>query len=306
MITYNHESYIRQAIESVLSQKTNFGFEIVIGEDCSTDGTRAIVLEYAEKYPDQIVALLPKANQGWVSNFEQTRRQCRGEFIAMLEGDDHWIHEGKLQMQADFLRDNPGCSLCYTRVRRFDDQQTEPDTILPVVKVKRFSTIKDILARQFIQTCSVTVRASSLEPTPVWFEGLALGDWPMFILAARHGSLGFIDEVTAAYRVHPGGIWSGKDPVFMCRQIIRMFERLLANLDRRYRAWTKAALSREYFELAWRLRDQGKHLGARKAIAKCVAIKPINPLLSKPRVAALWMQYHANPIYRAANGFRTL
>src|ERR1017187_10207934 len=89
MITYNHEKYIAQAIESVLMQKTNFPFELVIGEDCSTDGTGAIVAEYSRKYPEIIRAHLRERNLGALENFRALFRACRGKYLALLEGDDY-------------------------------------------------------------------------------------------------------------------------------------------------------------------------------------------------------------------------
>lgn len=304
MITYNHEAYIRQAIESVLAQKADFAFELVVGEDRSTDKTREILVELTSKHPDVIVPVLADRNQGWRTNFNAALAQCRGEYVAFLDGDDYWIHEGKLQMQAQYLDQDRGSALCFTKVRKFDVAGIEPDVMLPQVEVETTTEINDIASRQYIQICSVMARRTAIEPMPRWFEGLALGDWPMFILAARHGSIGFLDEVTAAYRLHSGGIWSGKDPILMCREIIRMFERLHDNIEARYRKLIRSALSKEYFELAWRLREKGKHHGAKKAISKCISLRRFNPFLPKLRAWALWAQCYAKPIYRLASGFR--
>ena len=90
MITYNHERFIAQAIESVLMQQTDFAVELVIGEDCSTDKTRAIVCAYGERYPERIRLLLPERNQGMIPNFVATMNACQGQYIALLEGDDYW------------------------------------------------------------------------------------------------------------------------------------------------------------------------------------------------------------------------
>ena len=99
MLTYNHEKYIAQAIESVLMQETDFHYEIVIGEDCSTDRTREIVIEYQKKYPDKIRTLLHAKNIGGNANYRQTYSECNGDYIAFLEGDDFWIDRKKLQKQ---------------------------------------------------------------------------------------------------------------------------------------------------------------------------------------------------------------
>lgn len=301
MITYNHEDYIRQAIESVLMQETDFDVELVIGEDCSTDATRSIAMEYAEQHPDRVQLVLAYSNQGWHRNFNDTLAQCRGQYIALLEGDDYWLSPNKLQMQVDFLRTHPDCAMCFTRVQKFYDDASAPSTTLPGFAVKEISDIKDIIERQFAQTCSVIFRRDSFDGMPAWFKDLKLGDWPMWILIAQRGKLGFIDELTAAYRMHAGGVWSGKDPVFMCKEIIKMFTHLLEHIEPQYRSLVRAAISREYFELSWLLRNEGKSHQAKKAIASCVRMKPLNPQLSKKRVAMMWMRYHATPLYKAAN-----
>ncbi len=114
MITYNHESYIAQAIEGVLAQKTTFPFELVIGEDCSTDGTRRVALEYQRKHP-QIIHLLPsEKNLGLMVNAYRTDKACRGKYIAYCEGDDFWQRTDKLQLQVDFLESHPEVGLVHS------------------------------------------------------------------------------------------------------------------------------------------------------------------------------------------------
>src|ERR1700737_2056019 len=117
MITYNHEEFIGQAIESVLAQKVNFDYELVIGEDCSTDGTRAVILDFHRRYPDRIVPLLRERNLGLMGNFARTIAGCRGRYLALLEGDDYWICTDKLQRQVDFLEANPSWAICCTRAQ---------------------------------------------------------------------------------------------------------------------------------------------------------------------------------------------
>nr|MBA3706460.1 glycosyltransferase [Bacteroidota bacterium] len=107
---YNIEKFLPEAIESVLSQKTNFKVEMVIGEDCSTDNTRQIALDYQKKYPEIIRVLLPEKNLGITPNCIATHNACKGKYIALLDGDDYWTDETKLQKQVSFLENNPGFS----------------------------------------------------------------------------------------------------------------------------------------------------------------------------------------------------
>lgn len=106
MITYNHEQYIEEAIESILSQKTKYKYRIVIGEDCSTDGTRKLVLEYYKKYPDKISLILWKENVGMTRNASAVLKELHADIVACLEGDDYWTDYYKLEKQVNFLKNN--------------------------------------------------------------------------------------------------------------------------------------------------------------------------------------------------------
>jgi glycosyltransferase involved in cell wall biosynthesis len=111
--TYNHRPYINQAIEGILQQKVDFPIELLIGEDCSTDGTREIVLEYQKKYPDLIRVITSEKNVGMPHNAFRTRKKARGKYIALCEGDDYWFHPEKLKWQIDILESNPDIGLVY-------------------------------------------------------------------------------------------------------------------------------------------------------------------------------------------------
>ena len=122
MSTYNHEKFIAQAIEGVLMQKTNFLFELIIGEDCSTDRTREIVVDYANRYPEIIKPILHEKNVGSKLNGRACKAACRGKYIAICEGDDYWIDPLKLQKQVDFMESHPECSFCFTRCQRVNER----------------------------------------------------------------------------------------------------------------------------------------------------------------------------------------
>lgn len=107
MLTYNHEKYVEKAIKSVLMQQVDFNYELVIGDDASTDNTAEIIRKYSKEYPDIIKAVIRTKNVGASENSYQIRKMCKGKFVAILEGDDYWTDENKLQKQVDFLLDNP-------------------------------------------------------------------------------------------------------------------------------------------------------------------------------------------------------
>lgn len=109
MLAFNHGKYIREALDSILMQKVNFKYEIVVGDDCSSDETQNILKSYAQKYPDKFVLLLRKSNIGATNNYFDVLKHCRGKYVAFLEGDDFWTDENKLQIQVDFLESNKNC-----------------------------------------------------------------------------------------------------------------------------------------------------------------------------------------------------
>lgn len=116
-ITYNHEPYLRQALDSFLIQKTSFAYEIVLAEDCSTDGTRKICEEYAAKYPDIIHYIYRDHNVGYNENEYEAMCAAKGKYIAYCEGDDYWTIPDKLQRQVDFLESHPDYSICWHRCK---------------------------------------------------------------------------------------------------------------------------------------------------------------------------------------------
>ncbi|MFC4721184.1 glycosyltransferase family 2 protein [Geojedonia litorea] len=121
--TYQHEAYIQQCLDSVLQQNTTYAYEIILGEDCSTDKTRAICQTYADAYPDQIRLFLRHRKDVIKMNgiptgrfnFIQNLKACRGRYIAILDGDDYWTDPLKLQKQVDFLEGHPDYSICWTK-----------------------------------------------------------------------------------------------------------------------------------------------------------------------------------------------
>ena len=119
VVTYNQENYIAECLESLVTQQTSFKFEIIVGEDCSTDTTRAIVQSYVEKHPNLIVPLFYKENVGAVENIKQVYKKAKGKYIAHMDGDDMAL-PGKLQQQFDVLEENIDCNICTHNAFRVD------------------------------------------------------------------------------------------------------------------------------------------------------------------------------------------
>jgi len=259
MITYNHERFLAQAIESVLAQQVNFSYEIVIGEDCSTDGTRGVILDFQRRYPERTVPILRDRNVGAIRNFVETIAACRGQYVAFLEGDDYWTEVDKLQMQVDLLDGLPDRALCCHRVKTVNEAGSEEFDFFPPRAAGTY-TLEDLLKGNFVMTCSTVLRRGSIGPLPRWFFKMKLGDWPLFALVARHGRIELMDEVMAAYRMHAGSTWSSLPQVARIRETAGMLRALDKELDFRYTSTIVETAARPYLDLAIKARIDGSQI----------------------------------------------
>jgi len=228
--TFGHAPFIAQAIESVLVQRAGFPFELVIGEDCSTDGTREIVEAYGRKCPEIVRPVLPERNVGHGEMLRQALAATRGELIAYLDGDDYWSSTGKLARQVDFLRANPDCHDCFHDVSLVYDEAGVPSgTISPRFAEEHFG-IDQIVMECFVPAPAMMFRRSVFEELePAAFDSAWL-DWIIHVEAAKHGPLGYMPEVMACYRVHRGGMFSALDRVSQLEEDAFFYARLLPQL----------------------------------------------------------------------------
>jgi len=234
-ITYNHERFIAQALDSALMQQVYFNYEIVVGDDCSTDSTRKILADYQRKFPDKIRLLLPEQNLGMMANFAATLKECCGQFIALLEGDDYWTSPDKLQRQVDLLEAHPECCASFHNVLVVHDGAPEQDRLFHQHPLgKQFFDLKDVATNHFIPTCSTLFRNRQPQALPDWFLELPMGDWPLHILNAEHGSYAYLDQVMANYRVHQGGVWSGSSRLTVLDRTIKACHLIDLNTRGRY------------------------------------------------------------------------
>lgn len=212
-LTYNHELYIKKCIDSFLSQKTNFNFEILIHDDGSDDKTLKILKEYKKKYPKKIRLLTEKENQlsKIIKDFilEDLLPLAKGEYISMCEGDDFFTDPNKLQIQADYLDKHPECSLCFHPVNVFVENQKDSGYIYPDPKLKFSKNTKELVKWNFIQTNSVMyVNQYDYKNIPT---NIIPGDWFLHLYHAKKGKIGFINKVMSSYRRHPKSLWWNYD-----------------------------------------------------------------------------------------------
>lgn len=231
MITYNHEKYIAQAIEGVLMQKTNFKYELIIGEDCSTDNTRKICLDYGEKYPEIIKLRLPKENLGMQQNGYENGIACTGKYIAICEGDDYWIDPLKLQKQVEFLEGNEEYGLVHSdchfyyqnkNIWKKNANSTLSNTGLIIEKEDLFNRL--INADYKIRTATVLFKKHLLDITPKNDLQFLMGDTPMWLDFSQLTKFKYIDEVFAVYRILPNSASKSKNKEKQYRFSLSMAE----------------------------------------------------------------------------------
>ena len=248
MITYNHELFIAQAIESILMQQVNFDYEIVIGEDCSSDQTRAVLLDYKNRHPDKIKLILHQKNVGMHVNYEMVFDTCQGEYIAVLEGDDYWTDVNKLQRQVDLMDGSPDLTECFHSVKSVYQDNAKESHVFPLGLDGKIFTLKDVVSVFFIPTLSIVIRKSAIMKLPVIFHQMTNPDWLIHILCAEKGNIGFIDEVMGVYREHLGGIWSGITRVKKLENTIKSAHVVNRHLHFKYETLFKRRISGWHYE----------------------------------------------------------
>jgi glycosyltransferase involved in cell wall biosynthesis len=305
MITYNHERYIAQALDSILMQQVNFDFEVVIGEDRSTDTTREIVSRYKNLYPNKIRLLLHDSNIGMLNNLAQTYAACKGEYIALLEGDDYWTSKNKLQFQVDFLDAHSECSICFHPVSVLSEETTNSTSFpdFPAHHSKKINTIEDLLSENFIPNCSTVFRNNLITIFPPWFFQLRQGDWSLHILNAEHGTIGYLDSNMAVYRMHPGGVWTKEKWTSRLEAIISSYEAFLKHLAPRYQNRIKSRIADCALELAVAYYDSKNIKKAKESLLKCVRNRTFHPDKFY-EYTKLLIKFYLPPLYRLAQAAR--
>lgn len=242
-ITYNHKKFISQAVNSFLMQKTNFDFDIIIGDDCSNDGTFEILKSFSDKYPDKIKLVWSEKNMGVHANMANCLKFCKGKYIAICEGDDYWTDPLKLQKQVDFLESNPSYVICchYTRVINEEGKTlyVHPNPV-PLEH-----TYFDLLAGKQEETKTATVLYRNIPGfdqlfTTSWFMDCYAGDkiFKLFATYYTGGKIFVIPQVMSCYRNHSGGIWS------MINAKVRM-ERMISDFNLIINHFTYPALQKK-------------------------------------------------------------
>jgi glycosyltransferase involved in cell wall biosynthesis len=212
LITYNHEKYIRQALDSVVMQKTDFDFEIVVADDHSQDLTVAVI-EACQADNHNIRILPSERNVGITLNYQRGLAACRGEYIAVIEGDDFWISPTKLESAVAFLEQHPECAFCFHRFLRYDEASGRFSVHPPQEIGTAFALFSaaQLASDNFIGNFSACVyRRECIDRLDPALFKMKVYDWMLNITIAQAGMIGYLPTIMSIYRAHASGAWSGK------------------------------------------------------------------------------------------------
>ena len=219
VLAHNVEKYIPKALESILEQKVNFNYEILIGDDCSTDGTKKIIQKYQKKYPKKITLYLINLNRGNAFNFANLQRNAKGTYFTVLDGDDYWIDKNKLQKQIDFLDSNHDFTVCgHNSYFLYQEKNGEMERIYDQKKDKSNFTFicnnfENLLLGgkcPYMHTSSLIYRKGSGQDIDFekWKNGYYRGDLIRTLFYGEKGKVKYLNEAMSVYRIHTNGIYT--------------------------------------------------------------------------------------------------
>ena len=277
MLAYTHGPYVRQAVESVLSQQCSVPFRLYIGEDASTDETQAVCKELFEEHPEKIELLCSDESLGMHGNFSTLWKKSAGEFVAFCEGDDYWSDPLKLQKQLDFFEAHPAYSLCGTFT---DVLESNPDGEWRVVRqvrppiIKETYTFQEMIPSYGFHFSSVMLRRDAVQ-FPEWFETTYCVDRPLYLLAAQNGPVGLIPEVTSVYRLHDGGAWSTLNARDKADKSIHLFKRMQNHFPQQYAGAFKRTLGNILWSYLGEALQQNDRVAAQSVYRDALCFLPV-------------------------------
>jgi glycosyltransferase involved in cell wall biosynthesis len=240
---YNQGTYIAKALDSILLQKTDFDIEIVIGDDYSYDNTREILEVFKLKYPDKIKLILAKKNQGVFQNAFDIYKNCLGKYIAILEGDDLWTYENKLQKQFEFLENNPEYMGCFHDAEIVSARPT--NQLLKIANGHNYSEYKyysqfnhyksdifpwDILNRNIIPTASLVFRNADFSEFFTAFAKIELSlQWALHLFIIQNSKFKYFNETWSVYNDHNAGLTKTKKVIEFNLSNIAILKKYLQN-----------------------------------------------------------------------------
>ena len=203
-ITYNHKNFLRRCLDNIICQKTDFKFEVLVHDDCSTDGTTDIVREYAQKYPDLIVPIYEQENQysKGVKITANVVRMATGKYIALCEGDDYWCDDKKLQLQYDYMEEHPYCSACFHNTRIYNSiiNTTSFENNWKDIHVM---TAKEVFKMGNVHTSSYFFRRQFFN-IPDYGKNVWIQDFVFKTTLFKYGQVVVLPRIMSVYNINNG------------------------------------------------------------------------------------------------------
>jgi glycosyltransferase involved in cell wall biosynthesis len=230
VITYNQQNYILNCLDSVLEQRLNEKYNIIVSDDSSTDGTSKLLTEHYSEFKNVYIHVNME-NTGVSKNFLSCIYQSTAKYVSICEGDDFWNDRFKLQKQVEILEKNPDCSFCFTDVSTIENDKVTGVHPNLGKKILKFTSI-DLAdqAGSIAQTCSLVIRRQYLERLPDWVLKSYTLDWCLQLYLSKFGPAIYLPEVTATYRIHEKGIWSKLSPFEGWRKNLAFYKTALRQL----------------------------------------------------------------------------
>ena len=298
--SYNNEIFIRQCLDGFLMQETTFPVEILIHDDASTDNTANIIREYEAQYPHIIKPIYQTENQfsknkhlDVIFNFPR----ARGEYIALCQGDDYWTAPNKLQTQVDFLESHPDYSGCFHNVNVVYEDGSKSTHPMFGTPMKDKVTIQDLAVANCIPTLSILFRARLFPEFPEWYLRMPIGDWPLHVLNAEHGDIGYINQNFGAYRIHGNSVWSSLSALEMFRKNIQVAEAIDAHLRFRYTRAIRKNIAFWHYGIALNMSKEGVDKGISGHLISSIRNYFFHEEISKKAILALFIKHSCPVLY---------
>lgn len=213
LVTYNHSKFIKETLQTITMQKTNFKFNIIVADDNSSDDTLKIIKEYEKECDIPFIYLESKKNHGITKNYQRAFKACDGEYVSIMEGDDLWTTPNRLQHHIDFLDEHCECVMSFNRyiVSNFDKASYTIQPHWAGSNSYELITSRNLAIDNCIGNFSTCVyRNSELKKLPEELFELTAYDWITNIVIGKNGMIGYLTEVMSNYRIHEKGTWSSK------------------------------------------------------------------------------------------------
>lgn len=226
MPTYRHRAFVAQAIESVLAQQAPFAIELLVSDDASPDDTGEIVMALAAAHPGRIRAFRQPKNLGGPENIRFLFTQARGRYVALLEGDDYWLHPEKLARQVALLEADPALAATGHLVSVVNNAGEHQRYLGPSLDAVYRLTLEMAIGCNAVHVNSLVFRRDVVPAPPAWAAGLYMLDWPLLVELTSRAPVLVLPEAMTAYRVHEGGVWSSASHARRVGAIVDFYDRV--------------------------------------------------------------------------------